>query len=86
MSKKVYIDEEECIGCGSCEEVCPEDFKLNDETDKAKVIEPEGGRPYWRGHGDMPRGVYLLGRLIKLGWNEPRPLKMAEFSKIARIG
>jgi len=43
MSKKVYIDEEECICCGSCEEVCPEVFKLNDETDIAEVIKPEGG-------------------------------------------
>jgi ferredoxin len=43
MSKKVTIDEEECIGCGSCEEVCPEVFKLNDETDKVEVIKAEGG-------------------------------------------
>ena len=33
MSKKVYIDEE----------VCPEVFKLNNETEKAEVIKPEGG-------------------------------------------
>ncbi len=43
MSKKIYIDEDECIGCGSCEEVCPEVFKLNEETDKAEIIKPEGG-------------------------------------------
>ena len=43
MSKKVYIDEDECISCGSCEEVCPEVFKLNDDTDKAEVIKAEGG-------------------------------------------
>jgi len=43
MSKKVTIEEEECIGCGSCEEVCPEVFKLNDETDKAEIIKAEGG-------------------------------------------
>ncbi len=43
MSKRVYIDEDECIGCGSCEEICPEVFKLNEETDKADVIKPEGG-------------------------------------------
>jgi ferredoxin len=43
MGKKVYIDEEECIGCGSCEEICPEVFKLNEDTDKAEVIKPEGG-------------------------------------------
>jgi len=43
MSERVYIDEEECIGCGSCEEICPEVFKLNEDTDKAEVIKPEGG-------------------------------------------
>lgn len=43
MSRRVIIDEEECIGCGSCEEICPEVFKLNEDTDKAEVIKPEGG-------------------------------------------
>ena len=43
MSRGVYIDGIECIGCGSCEEVCPEVFRLNDETEKAEVIKPEGG-------------------------------------------
>ena len=43
MSKRVYLDQEECIGCGSCEEICPEVFKLNQDTEKAEVIEPEGG-------------------------------------------
>ncbi len=43
MSKRVYIDEDECIGCGLCEEICPEVFKLNEEADKAEVIKPEGG-------------------------------------------
>jgi len=43
MGRKVYIDEEECIGCGTCEEISPEVFKLNEETEKAEVIEPEDG-------------------------------------------
>jgi len=43
MAKRVYIDEEECIGCGTCEEICEEVFKLNEETEKAEVINPEGG-------------------------------------------
>jgi ferredoxin len=43
MSKIVYIDEEECTGCGSCEEICPEVFKLDEETEIASVIKPEGG-------------------------------------------
>jgi ferredoxin len=47
-NKKVYVDEEECIGCGSCEEICPEVFKLNEDTDKAEVIKAER----------RPRGSY----------------------------
>jgi ferredoxin len=38
MARKVYIDQEECIGCGTCEEICPEVFRLNTTTDKAEVI------------------------------------------------
>jgi ferredoxin len=43
MGRRVYVDEEECIGCGSCEEICPEVFVLNEDTEKAEVINPEGG-------------------------------------------
>jgi ferredoxin len=43
MSKKVRIDEEECIGCGNCEELCPEIFKLHKDREKSEVIKPEGG-------------------------------------------
>lgn len=43
MSKTVYIDEEECIGCGSCVEICPEVFHLKEGDEKAEVIKPEGG-------------------------------------------
>jgi ferredoxin len=39
----VHIDEDECIGCGTCEELCPEVFKFNTVTEKAEVIMPEGG-------------------------------------------
>jgi ferredoxin len=42
MARTVVIDEEECIGCGTCEEICPEVFKLNEETDKAEVINQKG--------------------------------------------
>ncbi len=42
MGRKILIDEEECIGCGTCEEICPEVFKLNEKTDKAEVIAQEG--------------------------------------------
>jgi ferredoxin len=43
MSKKVVIDQEECIGCESCVEICPEVFAFDPDTEKAYVIKPEGG-------------------------------------------
>ena len=43
IEKRVVMDEEECIGCGSCEDICPEVFKLNKETEKSIVTKPEGG-------------------------------------------
>lgn len=39
----VTIDADECVGCGSCVEVCPEVFSMDDNDEKAIVIKPEGG-------------------------------------------
>ena len=36
--KKPVIDYDECIGCGSCVEVCPEVFELKEDEGKAYVI------------------------------------------------
>ena len=43
MAKQVRIDQEECIGCGNCEDLCPEIFKLDKDREKSEVIKPEGG-------------------------------------------
>ena len=43
MGKKVIIDEDECVGCEACVELCPEVFKFNEDTEKAEVIMDEGG-------------------------------------------
>lgn len=43
MGKKVVIDSEECLGCETCTELCPDVFEMNEEEEKAVVIQPEGG-------------------------------------------
>ncbi|MDK2886191.1 MAG: ferredoxin [Thermosipho sp. (in: thermotogales)] len=37
---KVRVDEASCIGCGVCENLCPDVFKMGDDM-KAKVQQPE---------------------------------------------
>jgi ferredoxin len=39
MAAKVVIDQEECIGCEACVEVCPEVFDFDSNEDKAYVLE-----------------------------------------------
>jgi len=41
--KQVEIDQNECIGCETCVEMCPEIFAFNSDESKAYVIMPEGG-------------------------------------------
>lgn len=43
MGRRVVIDEECCIGCGTCAELCPDVFEMDDAGEKAHVILPEGG-------------------------------------------
>jgi ferredoxin len=43
MAQTVYIDAEECIGCGSCVEICPEVFQMKEGEEKAEVVKPGGG-------------------------------------------
>lgn len=42
MNKRVIINDD-CVGCGSCEAICPEVFKLDSSKGKSTVIKPEGG-------------------------------------------
>lgn len=35
---QVFIDEVECIGCESCVELCPGTFQMDNEGEKAVVI------------------------------------------------
>lgn len=43
MSQPVpEIEESACIGCGVCEEICPEVFRYNPTLGFALVLNPEG--------------------------------------------
>ncbi|WP_027720399.1 ferredoxin [Maridesulfovibrio zosterae] len=41
MAKKVVIDQDECIGCETCVELCPEVFALDVDGEKAEVIKED---------------------------------------------
>lgn len=43
MAKKVELDQEECIGCQSCVEICPEVFGFDDEANLAFVLDGADG-------------------------------------------
>jgi len=40
--KQVKIDQEECIGCETCVEICPDVFAFDAGLNKAYVTNPEG--------------------------------------------
>ncbi|MFA7170285.1 MAG: ferredoxin [Candidatus Paceibacterota bacterium] len=41
MSKKITVDDELCIGCGACVNLCPKVFALQ-EDGKSRVIDETG--------------------------------------------
>jgi len=41
--RQVKIDQDECIGCEACVELCPDIFAFDDKQTKAYVTTPEGG-------------------------------------------
>jgi len=40
---KAKVNEDLCIGCGTCEAICPTVFKMDTESGKSKVIADECG-------------------------------------------
>jgi ferredoxin len=37
-----YVAEDDCIACGTCEELCPEVFTVNETLGFAQVMNPSG--------------------------------------------
>lgn len=42
MGKTVTINNEDCIGCETCVEMCPDVFAFDADAGKAKVTNPQG--------------------------------------------
>lgn len=42
MGGTVTINEDECIGCETCCEMCPDVFQYDSDANKAKVVNPTG--------------------------------------------
>ncbi|MDK2889306.1 MAG: ferredoxin [Thermoanaerobacter sp.] len=42
MAKIPYIESEECLACGSCVDVCPDVFQMNETLGFAEVVNPQG--------------------------------------------
>jgi ferredoxin len=40
LKNSIAIDTYECNGCGSCVEICPDAFKMDEAGEKAEVINP----------------------------------------------
>jgi len=43
MARTVVIDQDECIGCQACVELCPAVFAFDDDENKAMVIDGADG-------------------------------------------
>ncbi|MFW5488065.1 MAG: ferredoxin [Desulfovibrio sp.] len=43
MSKTVTLNEDDCIGCQACVDICPGVFGFIEGEGKALVINPDGG-------------------------------------------
>lgn len=41
--KRVIINQEECVGCQSCMELCPDVFDFDEDAEKASVKEDYDG-------------------------------------------
>jgi ferredoxin len=43
MAANITIDEDECLGCEACVETCPSVFAMDDDGEKAVVIDGANG-------------------------------------------
>ena len=42
---KIYLDLDKCIGCGVCNQVCPDIFSMEEVLGVAKLLRPETDEP-----------------------------------------
>ena len=59
MSKKIIIDQELCVGCGACANLCPEVFRMQ-EDEKAEVIKSNDKCDYEMAVDSCPVGAIKI--------------------------
>ena len=42
---KISLNPDECIGCGVCNQVCPDVFSVDEKLGAAKILRPETDEP-----------------------------------------
>jgi ferredoxin len=38
LARRIFIEDDECIGCEGCVELCPDIFRFNEERGKSEVV------------------------------------------------
>ena len=65
MAKRVVIDSEECVGCQTCVELCPDVFAFNDAAEKITGYSRTEmlGRNWFEGAVPRDRYPHVCNRL-----------------------
>ncbi len=56
----IKINDDACIGCGRCTEICPKTFRLNNDTMKAEVVSDDNSECVYKAADQCPTDAILV--------------------------